>query len=75
MFPFPGPPLSPEQESAVRAYQKAALAAEIAERKNTVKWAPVFCSCSPWFVRGDGPPQRGCPVHSGVLLLPEGGWL
>ena len=59
----------------IQEFVRAQRAAEIAERRSIVAWAAIFCNCAPWFVRGGGPPQQGCPVHGGVMLFPGGRWL
>lgn len=68
-------PLPEGVPEAIAAYMRAHRAVEIAERRSIVRWAAIFCDCSPWYVRGEGPPQQGCPVHGGVMLFPGGGYL
>lgn len=56
-------------------HSAAAMAAEVAMRRNVVRWASVLCACRypVWPVRGEtGPPQAGCMVHGGALVSPDG---
>lgn len=75
-FPFPQPELDEEAKAAIRVYNKAAHDLQIAERRQMLYWAPVFCSCPAWWkVPGQDPPQASCVVHGTVLLSPDGGWI
>jgi hypothetical protein len=55
--------------------QQQAEQAELAMRRNVLRWASVLCGCRwpDWPVRGDvSPPQAGCVVHGGVMVSFDG---
>jgi hypothetical protein len=58
------------QQAHIRAFHQAAQDQQVRERRQVLHWAVFICRCTRWY---DGRmPQDGCPVHSMVLISPDG---
>jgi hypothetical protein len=70
---------SPEQIEAMLAERERDARAHadlhIAQRRETLFWAAVLCSCRPWFRRGEPDGLADCPVHNSFVMMPDGSLL
>lgn len=64
-------PLRPEVKRLVDATRRAHLD----ERQLMLRFAPVLCTCTPWYNwRNPQAPQLDCMVHTTIMFDGDGEW-
>lgn len=64
-------PLTPE----IKRFIEASRRTHMDERQSLVRFAPMLCTCSPWYDwKNPEAPQLDCMVHT-TIMFDNGTWL
>jgi hypothetical protein len=70
---MPGPGQMEALHAAIEEFRLAEMEAQLSWRRDQLRFAAMFCCCRPyWEPRPDSYPHDGCPVHSVLMITPDG---